>query len=667
MTRRLLLLCLTAAAFTMQPVQQVAAQPTALRDDIQVRNMLRLNRGIFRIVKDRRDNTLYTLAGNGSISRIERGENAVGETIAQGKANPNTGERNWTILNSAEGLPAEVPIEAIRAAAEALSLRANDPTDGDQLHILSTQNGNIVKPPNLVVATPQEHGLDFPKAIFFGADGTLYVVLDLEKANAPNAVAVASSADHGFTDVQGFDIGPDGTFYIGATTRDNGRVNNIVKGVFDPSTGQRTWTTIAITEPLPSGTKNHPHPGIVVSPDGRFVYLNSGSRTDHGEAAPAGGYPEGTREVPLSSAILRVPSDGEGIVIPADEEALKASGYFFADGFRNAFDMAFAGNGDLFAGDNGPDSDLPDALMWVRQGHHFGFPWRMGGIDNPQTFPDYDPTVDNYILFTASGAKSAGLFHNDPTFPPPPMVFSDPVVNLGPDADRFRDPETGEARDASDLGLAVKTFTPHSSPLGIVFDVDNALSPEFRGDGFVLRTGDDCCSNLNSFDDPDQDLLHLDLEKVGDNYQARVTRIVEGFRGPMDTAIINNKIYVVERSGPRGLWEITLPAGPVTAVEETGDGAVPANSALAQNYPNPFNPGTVIPFQINLGDRVELVVYDLAGQKIRTLVNGQLAAGSYTADWDGRDQSGVVVASGVYLYQLHAGTHRETRKLTLLR
>ena len=92
MTRRLLLLCLTAAAFTMQPVQQVAAQPTALRDDIQVRNMLSLDKGIFRIVKDRRDNTLYTLAGNGSISRIERPENAVGETIAQGRVNPNTGE-----------------------------------------------------------------------------------------------------------------------------------------------------------------------------------------------------------------------------------------------------------------------------------------------------------------------------------------------------------------------------------------------------------------------------------------------------------------------------------------------------------------------------------------------------------------------------------------------
>ena len=119
MTRRLLLLCLTAAAFTMLPAQQAAAQPTALRDDIQVRNMLSLDKGIFRIVKDRRDNTLYTLAGNGSISRIERPENAVGETIAQGRVNPNTGERNWTILNSAEGLPTEMPIEAIRAAAAA--------------------------------------------------------------------------------------------------------------------------------------------------------------------------------------------------------------------------------------------------------------------------------------------------------------------------------------------------------------------------------------------------------------------------------------------------------------------------------------------------------------------------------------------------------------------
>ena len=559
MTYRFMLSALSTTVVLALSAQHAAADPTPLRDDIQVRHVVDLGRNMFRIAKDPRDKTLYVQANNGTISRV-------------------------------------------------------------------------------VMKSPEESSL----------------------------TPVASSADHGFTNVQGFDIGPDGTFYIGAITREGGRVNNIARGVLDAS-GQRTWTTIAVTEPIPSGTKNHPHPGIVLSPDGRFVYLNSGSRTDHGEVAAASGYPPGTREVPLSSAILRVPSDGEGIVIPADEEALKASGYFFADGFRNAFDMAFAPNGDLFAADNGPDSDLPDALMWVREGHHFGFPWRMGGIDNPQRFPDYDPAVDNYVLFTSSGARNDGLFHNDPDYPPPPMVFSDPVINLGPDTDRLRDPETGDVVDVSDAGLTVKTFTPHSSPLGIVFDVDRAMSSEFNGDGFLLRTGGDCCNLINSFNDPDEDLLHLDLEKVGDNYQARVTRLVEGFRGPMDAEIIGNRIFVIERSGPRALWEVTLPAGPPTVVAESADGAVPRDSALDPNYPNPFNPGTTIPYRLSADGPVELTVYDLAGQKIRTLFSGRLAAGAYTARWHGRDQSGATVASGVYLYRLETAAFQEARRLTLLK
>ena len=496
------------------------------------------------------------------------------------------------------------------------------------------------------------------------ASGTIsrIVIKSEEDAIASFEEEVATSSDHGFRDTQGFDIGPDGTFYIGAITRQGGRVNNIAKGVLDPATGERTWTTIARAEPIPSGTKNHPHPAIVLSPDGRFVYLNSGSRTDHGEADGSG-----IREVPLASAILRVPTDGQDIVIPADEEALKASGYLFADGFRNAFDMAFAGNGDMFAADNGPDSDLPDGIMWVRQGRHFGFPWRMGGIDNAMRSPDYDPATDNYILFTSSGAKSDGLFHNDPDYPPPPMEFSDPVINIGPDADRLRDPETGEVLDASDLGLVVHTLTPHSSPLGIVFDVENALAPEFRGDGFVLRTGGDCCNLINSFNDPDEDLLHLDLEKVGDNYQARVTRLIGGFRGPIDAEMIGNKIYVIEWSGSRGLWEVTLPAREQTAIEESGGEALPTDFALAQNYPNPFNPSTAIAYQVGTAAHVELTIYNLAGQKIRTLVDSRLDAARYAARWDGRDQAGANVASGVYLYRMRAGSFEEIRRLTLIR
>ena len=58
---------------------------------------------------------------------------------------------------------------------------------------------------------------------------------------------------------------------------------------------------------------------------------------------------------------------------------------------------------------------------------------------------------------------------------------------------------------------------------------------------------------------PSEDLLHLDLAKIGDNYEARVTRIVGGFSNPIDAEIIGNRIYVIEWGGGRGLWEIVLP------------------------------------------------------------------------------------------------------------
>ena len=92
-----------------------------------------------------------------------------------------------------------------------------------------------------------------------------------------------------------------------------------VRGVRDGDTIE--WATVVRTERIPPGTKNHPHPAIVLSPDDRFVYINSGSRTDHGELAEEGAF-AGARELPLSSAILRVPADGEDLLIPAAEEAL---------------------------------------------------------------------------------------------------------------------------------------------------------------------------------------------------------------------------------------------------------------------------------------------------------------------------------------------------------
>ncbi len=94
---------------------------------------------------------------------------------------------------------------------------------------------------------------------------------------------------------------------------------------------------------------------------------------------------------------------------------------------------------------------------------------------------------------------------------------------------------------------------------------------------------------------------------------------------------------------------------------------VPTAFALNQNYPNPFNPETTIEFGLATDSHVTLVVYDLAGQVIRTLIAGdQMRAGFYSTAWDGMNASGVKVGSGVYLYRLSAGEFGEVKKMTLL-
>ena len=94
---------------------------------------------------------------------------------------------------------------------------------------------------------------------------------------------------------------------------------------------------------------------------------------------------------------------------------------------------------------------------------------------------------------------------------------------------------------------------------------------------------------------------------------------------------------------------------------------MPTAYALSQNFPNPFNPATTITFDLAAESMVALVIYDAAGQVVRRLVDGQtIAAGHYSADWDGIDEDGGSVGSGVYFYELRAGTFSSMKKMTLL-
>jgi hypothetical protein len=102
-------------------------------------------------------------------------------------------------------------------------------------------------------------------------------------------------------------------------------------------------------------------------------------------------------------------------------------------------------------------------------------------------------------------------------------------------------------------------------------------------------------------------------------------------------------------------------------VPSNGEAAIPTEFGLDQNYPNPFNPSTQIRFYLPQNERVTLKVYNLLGQEVRTLVSGFESAGIKTINWDGRNDQGHRVASGVYIYKLTAGNFTKARKLMLVK
>ena len=201
--------------------------------------------------------------------------------------------------------------------------------------------------------------------------------------------------------------------------------------------------------------------------------------------------------------------------------------------------------------------------------HHYGFPWQMAGIENPQQFSPWepDPAKDPFIG-PGSHAWIVKYFRNDPDFPkiPEGVKFSAGVQNLGPDANEYRDIASGKIVDGDITGRAVSTFNAHSVPLGLVFDVKNVLSPEFKGDGFVFRYGGGSDRpGTNLLRKSGKDLMHLDMSynPAADNYYMKTTTIVNNFNAPVDALLIGNKIYVMEHGTANSeggrIWKITLP------------------------------------------------------------------------------------------------------------
>jgi hypothetical protein len=104
-----------------------------------------------------------------------------------------------------------------------------------------------------------------------------------------------------------------------------------------------------------------------------------------------------------------------------------------------------------------------------------------------------------------------------------------------------------------------------------------------------------------------------------------------------------------------------------TGIEDEPGFETPQDFQLSQNYPNPFNPTTTINFNLSQADNVKLVIYNSAGELIKTLADNQYSAGSHQLKWDATDLSGNKVSAGVYLYSLKTTNSVETRKMILLK
>ena len=138
----------------------------------------------------------------------------------------------------------------------------------------------------------------------------------------------------------------------------------------------------------------------------------------------------------------------------------------------------------------------------------------------------------------------------------------------------------------------------------------------------------------------------------------------------------NFAIYAIDNAGDSSNFSNTVNITSGTTDNCGGGGepqakivasVIPEKFELFQNYPNPFNFGTLIKYALPEESNVRLVIYNLLGQKVKELVEKTQSPGYYTIYWDGKDNRGENVGSGIYFYRIQTGSFTKTAKMSLLK
>ena len=119
-------------------------------------------------------------------------------------------------------------------------------------------------------------------------------------------------------------------------------------------------------------------------------------------------------------------------------------------------------------------------------------------------------------------------------------------------------------------------------------------------------------------------------------------------------------LLLAQYSGGNGRGDVSLECLNILTNSGNNNTTIPASTSLEQNYPNPFNPATIIKFNVSKSGNVKIVVYDVMGREVQTLVNESRKPGTYVTSFDGS-----ALNSGVYFYKISAGDYSETMRMIL--
>jgi len=176
---------------------------------------------------------------------------------------------------------------------------------------------------------------------------------------------------------------------------------------------------------------------------------------------------------------------------------------------------------------------------------------------------------------------------------------------------------------------------------------------------------------LNWTPSPESDISHYVVyrDTVSGTFQAYSTIPAEN-ASFTDTGVEPNRTYyykmtAVDFSGNESAAtvELSATAGILTSTGEQNN--IPGTFLLEQNYPNPFNPSTTIRYEIPSKGRVQLLIFNTLGMKVRTLIDDIQERGNFSIEWDGKDDNGNILTTGIYFYQLMSAGQRSMKKAVL--